>query len=237
VRLQKYLAHCGVASRRKSEILIQQGLITVNGQVVTEMGYKITLGRDEVTFQGEIVIPEEHNIYIMLNKPEGVITSSDDQFNRKTVIDLIDSDYRIYPVGRLDYDTSGLILLTNDGTFANRMMHPKYKIPKTYHALVKKTPSEEEIEAFKKGLLIDGFYTHPAFLKVLKKDSMTLLEIVISEGRNRQVRKMCDVIGHPVQKLKRVAIGNILLGTLAKGEWRYLTDIEINELKERSFLE
>lgn len=234
MRLQKYLAHCGVASRRKSEVLIQQGLITVNGQVITEMGYKVVPGEDVVAFQGKIVTPEEHYIYIMLNKPEGIITSSDDQFNRETVIDLIDCDYRIYPVGRLDYDTSGLILLTNDGTFANQMMHPKYKISKTYHALVKGIPTESEIKAFEKGLLIDGSYTQPAILKVLKKGSVTLLEIVISEGRNRQVRKMCDAIGHPVQKLKRVAIGNIMLGSLAKGEWRYLSDMEINELKEES---
>lgn len=234
MRLQKYLAHCGVASRRKSEELIQQGLITVNGKMITEMGYKVTVGRDKVTFRGKIVVPEELNLYIMLNKPEGVITSSDDQFNRKTVIDLVDSDYRLYPVGRLDYETSGLILLTNDGIFANQMMHPKYKIPKTYHALVKGTPTETEIEAFKQGLLIDGSYTYPASIKVLKDDVLSLVEIIISEGRNRQVRKMCDIIGHPVHQLKRVGIGDILLGSLKDGEWRYLTESEIKELKEQS---
>ncbi len=237
MRLQKYLAHCGVASRRKSEELIQQGLITVNGQVVTEMGYKVTVGKDEVTFKGKLVVPEKQKLYIMLNKPEGVITSSNDQFNRKTVIDLVATDYRIYPVGRLDYDTSGLILLTNDGEFANQMMHPKYKIPKTYHALVKGSPTQVEIESFEKGLLIDGSYTHPASLKILKEDTLSLLEIIISEGRNRQVRKMCDVIGHPVRHLKRVAFGNILLGSLKEGHWRYLTVAEINELKERSSIQ
>jgi 23S rRNA pseudouridine2605 synthase len=234
VRLQKYLAHCGVASRRKSEELIQQGHVTVNGQVITEMGCKVKVGRDKVVFQGKVVLPEEEKLYIMLNKPEGVITSSNDQFNRPTVIDLVITEYRIYPVGRLDYDTSGLILLTNDGAFANQMMHPKYKIPKTYHALVKGTPTATEIQAFEKGLLVDGSYTHPARLKVLKDHRISLLEIIISEGRNRQVRKMCDAIGHPVHKLKRVTFGNLSLGSLNEGEWRYLTNNEVNKLKELS---
>lgn len=236
MRLQKYLAHCGVASRRKSEELIQQGLITVNGKVITAMGYKVKIEKDEVAFQGKIVVPEEQRLYIILNKPEGVITSSDDQFNRTTVIDFVDTDYRIYPVGRLDYDTSGLIILTNDGEFANQMMHPKYKIPKTYHALVDGTPSKMEMEAFEKGLLIDGAYTYPASIKVLKDDVFSLLEIIISEGKNRQIRKMCDAIGHPVRQLKRVAIGNILLDSLKEGEWRNLTKAEITELKEQSSL-
>ncbi len=234
MRLQKYLAHCGVASRRRSEELIQKGLVAVNGKVITEMGYKVTLGRDEVTFMGSIVMPEDQHVYIMLNKPEGVITSSDDQFNRKTVIDYVATSYRIYPVGRLDYDTSGLIFLTNDGSFANQMMHPKHKIPKTYHALVKGKPNSEDIEAFERGLLIDGSYTYPATMKILKEDDFCLLEIIISEGRNRQVRKMCDAIGYPVCQLKRVAVGNILLGTLQEGEWRYLTEEEVWKLKEQS---
>ena len=234
MRLQKYLAHCGVASRRKSEELIQQGQVMVNDQVITEMGYMVTAGKDKVVFNGKIVVPEDEKLYIMLNKPEGVITSSNDQFNRKTVIDLITTDYRIYPVGRLDYDTSGLILLTNDGLFANHMMHPKYKVPKTYHALVRGTLTETEIDSFEKGLLIDGSYTHPAKMKVLKEGRLSLLEITISEGRNRQVRKMCEAIGHPVQKLKRVAYGNLTLGSLKEGDWRYLTESEITELQQES---
>ena len=236
MRLQKYLAHCGIASRRKSEALIQQGLVTINGQVVTEMGYKVTIGKDEVAYQGKIVLPEEEKLYILLNKPKGVITSSDDQFNRKTVIDFIDIKYRIYPVGRLDYDTKGLILLTNDGEFANQMMHPKYKIPKTYHALVEGTPSESEMKAFEKGLYIDGAYTHPASIQILKDGALSLLEIIISEGRNRQVRKMCDAIGHPVRELKRIGVGNVFLNSLEEGQWRYLTELEVQELTEGSSL-
>ncbi len=231
MRLQKYLAHCGIASRRKSEELIKKGLVKVNGKIVTEMGYKIDLSNDQVMYDGEVVTPEVKHVYIMLNKPEGVITSSKDQFNRETVLDLVKTEYRIYPVGRLDYDTSGLILLTNDGEFANQMMHPNYKVPKTYHALVKGSPNSSEIMQFETGLLIDGQYTQPASLDILKSERNSLLKIIISEGRNRQVRKMCEAIGHPVIKLKRVAIGNITLGSLEKGQWRYLKNEEIKELK------
>lgn len=233
MRLQKYLAHCGVASRRKSEKLIEEGLVTVNGKVIKEMGYIVTVGVDQVACNGEAVTLEEQSIYIMLNKPEGVITSSDDQFNRKTVLDFVSTDYRVYPVGRLDYDTSGLILLTNDGEFANLMTHPKYKVSKTYHALVKGVPKEEGIKAFEKGILIDGSYTQPASLKILNCNDNSLLEITITEGRNRQVRKMCDAIGHPIVKLKRVAIGNIVLGTLQEGDWRYLKEEESEALKSK----
>lgn len=231
MRLQKYLAHCGIASRRKSEELIKKGLVRVNEKIITEMGYTIDLSTDQVMYDGEIVTPETKLVYIMLNKPEGVITSSKDQFNRETVLDFVKTDYRIYPVGRLDYDTSGLILLTNDGDFANQMMHPNYKVPKTYHALVKGSPNPSEIMQFETGLLIDGQYTQPASLKILKAERNSLLKIIISEGRNRQVRKMCEAIGHPVIKLKRVAIGHITLGSLEKGQWRYLENQEIKDLK------
>lgn len=232
MRLQKYLAHCGIASRRKSEELIKKGLVKVNGKIVTEMGYKVDISIDEVMYEGEVVTPEVEHVYIMLNKPEGVITSSKDQFDRETVLDFVKTDYRIYPVGRLDYDTSGMILLTNDGEFANQMMHPNYKVPKTYHALVEGSPKRSEIVQFESGLLIDGQYTYPASLEVLTNECNSLLKIIISEGRNRQVRKMCEAIGHPVIKLKRVAIGNVMLGSLDKGQWRYLTDEEIIDLKK-----
>ena len=230
MRLQKYLAHCGVASRRKSEELIRQGSVSVNGEVITEMGYKVVPEKDEVTYQGRVVVPEEEKIYIMLNKPEGVITSADDQFSRKTVLDFVSTEYRIYPIGRLDYDTSGLILLTNDGNFANEMMHPKFKVPKKYHALVRERPNEEELQAFQKGLQIEDYFTAPASIRILENHSLCLLEIIIHEGRNRQVRKMCDAIGHPVIKLKRVAIGDLSLGRMKEGEWRRLSEDEIKGL-------
>ncbi len=231
MRLQKYLAHCGVASRRKSEKLIEEGRVAVNGKIIKEMGYKVTVGYDQITCNGELVTIETKNVYIMLNKPEGVITSADDQFNRKTVLDFVTTNYRIYPVGRLDYDTSGMILLTNDGEFANQMTHPKYKVPKTYHALVKGLPGESVMKTFKEGILIDGYPTQPASLRILKCRENSLVEIIITEGRNRQVRKMCDAVGHPVLALKRVAMGNIELGFLGEGQWRYLTEKEIRKLK------
>ncbi|WP_427338755.1 pseudouridine synthase [Caloranaerobacter sp. DY30410] len=233
MRLQKYLAMCGVASRRKSETLILQGRVKVNGKVVDKLGYKIDPDIDIVLVDNKRVIKKEDYIYIALNKPEGYITTVKDQFNRPTVLDLVKSiNERIYPVGRLDYDTSGLIFLTNDGDLTYKLTHPKHEIEKVYIAKIKGVPTEKELNEFRNGLKIDNYVTSKAKIKVLKKyNNYSIVKITIHEGKNRQVRKMCEKINHPVIKLKRIAIGKIELGNLKKGNWRYLSKKEIEYLK------
>jgi 23S rRNA pseudouridine2605 synthase len=230
-RLQKFMARCGVASRRKAEEIILEGRVKVNGQVVTSI---ITVDdiSDIVEVDGKVIKPEEEKVYIMLNKPTEVITSAADQFGRKTVVDLIDIKERIFPVGRLDYDTSGLILLTNDGDVAYKMTHPSHEVEKVYHAEIIGVPTEEEMKSFREGLEIEDYITSEADIEILENNFRTsIVEIRIHEGRNRQVRKMCDKIDHPVTKLKRVKIGGLSLGDLKLGEWRYLSDKEVDYLK------
>ena len=230
-RLQKYIARCGVTSRRKAEELILQGHVKVNGFLVKELGSKVDPKKDKVTvFDKEIYINDEH-IYIKLYKPEGYVTTVKDQFNRKTVIDLININERIYPIGRLDYNTSGLLLLTDDGDLAYKLMHPKYRIYKTDEALVKGRISQDSINNLKNGLLIEDYKTAPAMVKLLEQKDHSTVQISIHEGRNRQVRKMFDSLGHPVVKLKRISFGNINLDGLNLGQWKYLTDDEIEFLK------
>lgn len=232
IRLQKYLAESGTASRRKAEELIRQGRVKVNGVQVTAMGTKVSED-DLVEVDGKKIGFEEKKVYIMLNKPVGYVTTAKDQFSRKTVIDLVsDIKERIYPVGRLDYDTSGLLLLTNDGDFTYTLTHPKHEMKKIYIAEIKGIPSSEDIQKFEKGIKIEDYTTSPARLKVIKRNKNTsVVEITIHEGKNRQVRKMCGAIGHPVIKLKRIAIGNLQLGSLREGKWRYLSDEEVMNLK------
>ncbi len=231
MRLQKYIAECGVASRRKSEELIKQGRVKVNGIPVSEMGVKVS-DEDVVEVDGRRISLEQKKVYIMLNKPVGYISSVRDQFSRNTVVDLIKGvEERIYPVGRLDYDTSGLLLLTNDGDFAFRLTHPKHEMKKTYIAEVEGVPDSNDIESFQNGLRIEDYVTSPAELTVLeKKKSSSIVKVVIHEGKNRQVRKMCDAIGHPVISLKRIAIGDLYLKSLPEGQWRYLKEEEIKML-------
>jgi pseudouridine synthase len=231
-RLQKYLAECGVASRRKSEEYILEGRVKVNGKVITELGTKVKKG-DRVEFDGKLVNKEERLVYIMLHKPEGCVTTVTDQFERHTVMDYIDIEERIFPVGRLDYDTSGLLLLTNDGELTYKLTHPKHNITKTYIATVENKPSKEEMQRFSKGLIIDGYKTSPAKIFVAKhhENGLVSLKIQIKEGRNRQVRKMCEEIGCPVRYLKRIATGRLVLGTLKKGDYRELTTDEVAYLK------
>lgn len=228
VRLQKYLADCGVASRRKSEEIIKSGRVTVNGAVITEMGYKVACG-DEVRVDGKKVMPEESKVYIALNKPYGYVTTVKDQFGRPAVVDLVrDIKVRLFPVGRLDYDTSGLIILTNDGDFTYRLTHPKHEIKKVYIAKVLGTFTKQEITKFESGLEIDDYVTAPSKIRVLESDAKTsTVEITIHEGKNRQVRKMCEKVGHPVVMLKRISIGNIQLDGLPEGKWRELTKDEL----------
>ena len=232
IRLQKYLADAGIASRRKCEEFIAEGKVTVNGQVLTALGTKVSPD-DKICFKGKIVKPKTKPIYIVLHKPEGVITSASDPHNRPIVLDFIkDINVRLFPVGRLDYDSSGLLLLTNDGELAQKLTHPRYSVPKTYIARLQGIPNAAALRAFKEGLIIDeGAKTSPAKIKILKKTPLGCsVQITITEGRNRQVRKMCDKIGCPVLSLKRIAMGNLKLGGLGRGEYRNLTKAEIKGL-------
>ena len=231
VRLQKYIADCGVASRRKAEELIQQRRVKVNGTLVTEMGIKVS-DADLVEVDGKVIKPENKKVYIMLNKPSGYVTTVKDQFGRPTVIDLLKGvRERVFPVGRLDYETTGLLILTNDGDFAYKMTHPKHKIEKTYLATIAGIPTDEEISRFERGLKIEDYITAPAKLKIItKKERTCVVEVTIHEGRNRQVRKMCEAIGHPVLSLKRISLGKLTLGNLAEGDWRELTRDEVKSL-------
>lgn len=230
-RLQKYMAKCGVASRRKSEEIISQGRVRVNGKITKEI-VMIDEELDIVEVDGQIINLEGKKVYIILNKPVGVITSVKDQFNRKTVTEMINIKERVYPVGRLDYDTSGLLILTNDGDIAYKLTHPSHEIEKVYEARIKGIPKADEIEKFKSGLSIEDYITAPSNIKILAKyDNCSLVHITIHEGRNRQVRKMCNAINHPVLELKRIKIGDIELGDLADGKWRELTKREVEYLK------
>ncbi len=229
MRLQKYMAKSGVASRRKSEKMIEEGLVKVNGKIVTEQGISVDPKVDVVKVNEKRIKLEEKKIYIMMNKPLGYVTTVDDEKDRKIIMDLVEEiEERIYPVGRLDMDTSGLILLTNDGNITNKITHPSNEVVKKYIAIVEGTPNKLELTNFRKGLMIDGQKTAPASIKIVKNyETESILEIEINEGRNRQIRKMCDAINHPVKKLKRVSIGEIQLGGLQFGEWRYLDEQEM----------
>lgn len=233
MRLAKYLAEAGIASRRKAEELIGQGRVRVNGLLIQEKGYIINPGLDKVEFNGSIITREE-KIYILLHKPAGYISSVYDPQGRRTVIDLLgDISLRVYPVGRLDFDTEGLLLLSNDGEFTNLMIHPRYEITKTYQALVAGEPGEESLRRLQEGIQLEDGITAPARVNILKtfKDK-TLLEIKIHEGRKRQVKRMCQAIGHPVISLKRTALGCLNLQGVASGKYRFLIPEEVNKLKE-----
>lgn len=230
-RLQKYLAECGVASRRKCEELILQGKVKVNNQIVTELGVKVNPEKDIVKFEDKEVKPTSKMVYILLNKPIGYVTTADDQFGRDTVLDLVKVKERIVPVGRLDMYTSGALILTNDGDFVYKVTHPKHEIEKTYTVTVKGIIKNEEVEQLRKGVKIDDYITKPAKVKILKTDiekNISRLEIVIHEGKNRQVRKMCEAVGRKVLALHRTKIGNIGVKDLPLGKWRYLKTEEIN---------
>ena len=235
MRINKYIALCGVASRRKAEELILAGRVTVNDEVMTELSYKVDEENDIVKVDDKLIKEENKLVYILLNKPEGYITTVKDQFDRPSVLDLVsDIKERVYPIGRLDYETSGLLLLTNDGDLTYKLTHPKHEVDKTYVARVKGKLTKEEIERFKTGHKIEDYTTAPAKLKVIKYDEQrdsSLLEIKIHEGKNRQVRKMCKAINHPVLRLRRSAMGKIKIGDCEIGKYRYLTEDEIKYLK------
>ncbi len=231
MRLNKYIAHSGVCSRRKADELIQKGLVKVNG-VVAENGYDVIDG-DVVVVQGKTIKPENKLVYYLLNKPVGYITTVDDEQDRPTVLELMpDIKERIYPVGRLDYNTSGMLIMTNDGDLAYRLTHPKSVVFKTYRAIVGGLMTIAEARRLERGVKIDGRMTAPARIKILRQnDSSTLVEIQISEGRNRQVRKMFEAIGHKVIALDRIAIGNMKMAHIKQGQYRKLSTNEIQYLK------
>lgn len=236
IRLQKFLANAGIASRRKCEELIVDGKISVNGKVITELGTKINPNNDIVVYDGKEVKNEDRQfIYILLNKPIGYVTTAEDQFGRDCVLDLIkEVDTRIVPVGRLDMYTSGALILTNDGDFVYKVTHPKHEISKTYTVTVKGIVSEDEIQNLRDGVIINNDYkTRPAEVRIRKIDkekSISRIEITIHEGKNRQVRKMCEAIGKKVLALHRNKIGNITVKDLKIGNWRYLNSNEVKEL-------
>lgn len=231
VRLQKYMAEAGIASRRKSEELIAAGKVRVNGKVA-EIGDKINPRTDKVTVSGKKVVKSKKQVYIMLHKPRGFITTMHDEMDRKCVAELIaDVPERVYPVGRLDRESEGLLLLTNDGEFANALTHPSKHVPKTYRVTVRPDVTKEQLASFENGIEIDGKMTLPAEVRVLDKQAgRVVLEVVIYEGRNRQIRKMCEALGLEVARLKRTKIGSLKLGMLKPGEYRYLREEEIHGL-------
>lgn len=233
VRLQKFLANSGIASRRKCEELILEGKISVNGNIVKELGVKILPGVDKVTYCGEIVQNAEKLVYILLNKPIGYVTTAKDQFNRDTVLDLVKVKERVVPVGRLDMYTSGALILTNDGDFVYKVTHPKHEITKTYTVTLNGIIDNQAVNDLRNGVKIDDYVTRPAKVKILKTDeekNISRLEITIHEGKNRQVRKMCEAVGSKVIALHRSKIGNICVKDLKLGKWRYLYDYEIEKL-------
>lgn len=233
IRLQKYLAQAEVASRRKAEELILQGKVKVNGKTVTELGTKINPLKDKVEYKGKIITISKEKVYILLNKPIGYVTTAKDQFNRDSVLDLVKVKQRIVPVGRLDMYTSGALILTNDGDFVYQVTHPKHEIEKTYTVTIKGIVQKEKVELLKEGVKIENYTTRPAKVKILKIDedkNQSRLEITIHEGKNRQIRKMCEAIGHRVLALHRSKIAGICVKDLPLGKWRYLNKNEVNKI-------
>lgn len=233
-RLNKYLASTGVASRRGADKLIAEGKVKVNGKVVTELGTNINEKNDTVTVEDVIVKPETELKYVMFYKPKGCITTVSDEKGRKTIYDYLE-DLKIphlFPVGRLDYDTEGLLLLTNDGDLAYKLTHPSYEVPKTYLVKVAGEMPEHKLAQLRKGVMIDGEKTKRAKVKLLDyKDDISKLQITITEGKNRQIRKMIEAVEKEVLFLKRIAIGDLRLGGLARGGYRFLNDFEVEYLK------
>lgn len=232
-RLQKLMARAGVASRRRSEEMILRGLVSVDGRVVRELGTKVDPSSSRIEVMGKEISLGLARNYVMLNKPAGYITTLVDPYNRPTVMKFVSEfDSHIFPVGRLDMDSEGLLLFTDDGELSYRLMHPRFKVPKTYVIVVRGRPATESIWKLRRGLMLEDGMTQPALVRIHERGrTKTILEVTISEGRKRQVRRMCRVIGHEVVNLKRVAMGPIRLGDLKLGEARPLTDHEVADVK------
>ena len=225
-RINKYIASCGICSRRKAEEYVLAGRVKVNDIIIKDLAYKVK-EEDIIKIDDNIINKEERKVYIMLNKPKGYVTTSHEQFGRKSVLDLIDEDVRVYPIGRLDMYTEGLLLLTNDGEFSNKMMHPRNKVEKTYIVTTDTKITNKQINDLRTGVDIGGYITKPAKVRILNNNR---LEIIISEGKNRQVRRMCESVGINLLNLRRVKIGNLKLGNLQSGKYRYLTEQEKNNV-------
>jgi 23S rRNA pseudouridine2605 synthase len=228
-RLQKILAKAGLASRRNAEELIRQGKVTVDGRVITEMGFRVDPDKQEIAFEGRPLRLKEEKIYLLLNKPRGYVTTLHDPQGRPIVSSLLAGiTSRVFPVGRLDFDTEGALILTNDGDFAQRILHPRFEIERTYQATVRGLPAREKIRLLEEGFELEGQKTWPARVRIVAREpATTTLEITIHEGRKRQVRKMFQAIGHRVLALKRIAYGGLRLGALPAGQYRRLTPADL----------
>lgn len=231
LRLNKFLSNSGVASRRKCDEIIASGKVTVNGKVVTEIGSQINEKKDKVMVEGKAVCLPSSFVYIKLNKPKGYACTASDEKGRKTIYDLVDCEERLFSIGRLDYNTEGLIILTNDGDFANKVSHPRYDVEKEYRVTIEGKIKESELAVLRKGVVVDGQKMPPAKVKLLSQDeNVSKISVVINEGQNRQVRRMFESIGREIKLLKRVRIGSVRLGGLSRGQWRDLTEDELNLL-------
>ena len=231
IRLQKFLSEAGVASRRKAEEMIRNGAVKVNGHIA-QIGDSVDPKKDSITVKGKKVTKQSNMRYILLNKPRGYVTTTDDDLGRKCVLELVkDVKERIYPVGRLDRVSEGALIMTNDGAFANAMMHPSKHVPKTYRVTVRPEPTSEQIDILSTGVELDGRLTAPAEVFVVaKEEGRAVLEIILHEGRNRQIRRMCEAVNLEVARLRRIAVGSVKLGMLQTGQWRDLTQQEIDAL-------
>lgn len=233
MRLQKFIAECGIASRRSAEKMIESGRVYVNGELVDYMGCVIDPDCDVVEIDGRVIKQESRKYYIMLNKPKNYVTTVSDDLGRPTVMQLVsDINARIYPVGRLDFDTTGLLIMTNDGEFANILTHPRHVVNKAYIARIDKPLDEAQLQRLRSGIELDGSMTAPAKAENIKHPQKGYeVKITIHEGKNRQVRRMLDAVGANVMSLKRIAVGSLTLGNLLEGKWRRLSDAEINKLR------
>lgn len=235
-RLQKVIAQAGIASRRKAEEMIVEGRVRINGEVMSELGYKVKK-HDYIEVDGK-PIEKEEKVYFVMNKPKRTMCTSDDEFDRDTVIDLVACKERIFTVGRLDYDTSGVLILTNDGEFANEIIHPRYSIPKTYNLTISGILNADDLKKIKEGIVLDdGFKTSPAKYKITEKDvakKQCSLDLTIYEGRNRQVKRMMEALGYEVRRLHRKQLGFLICSDLRQGEYRILKPFEIKQLKSLS---
>lgn len=235
MRLQKYIALCGKASRRAAEKMIADGRVRVNGEEIDFMGFDIDEAHDTVELDGEVITPEKKKYYIMLHKPKNYVTTVADDLGRNTVMELVrDIDARIYPVGRLDFDTTGLLIMTNDGAFANALTHPAHEVNKVYIARIDRAATPQECAAIERGVMLDDGKTSPAKAEIMRGTKFgNEIKITIHEGRNRQVRRMLEAVGLNVLSLKRIAVGTLSLGNLPVGKWRHLSEAEVNKLKGR----